>query len=741
MTDDPITIILNDKAVETLEEDALDFTPYVEALAEIIVTGSTPLTIGVFGTWGSGKTSLMRMVKQQVQAKKATAGWFDAWKYDKEETLWRAFLLSVLSAVRDSTQPGEPTEDLDYLETMLYRAIDLEKAGGVTIDLAKLVPKLAQGAVQIGLSFIPGGAALTDLLKKLQELGTENLAENAFDAIQRERSKIHIEQVRFLEQFQDKFRGLVQQRIINNGGRLVVFVDDLDRCLPEKAIEVLEAIKLFVDAPGCVFVLGLDQEVIARGVEIRYHDYFKSADGQKSNPIDGAKYLQKIIQLPFQIPPVEPSDMGDFVGGLAQQWPHPDCPLVFAEGLGDNPRQIKRTVNVFLMLWSLAEKRKAKLQGAVKPVRLAKVVALQTVAPVLYEALKEQPGLLRDLENYYLAEANPNILTPDGRRVPRSAKDIPELPEALSRLIASIPAVRRILTIKHLNSLETSFSRLPPAELRLYFTLTKRVEAPQSQTVEPAPLLFEPQMLYIPFGKFLMGSTSEQTQQAIKDGAVKGMVEREQPRQIIELSEYWIGKYPVTNVQYQAFVKDTKRKAPQGWDGENYPFEKSDHPVTNVSWDDAQTYCQWLSEKTGNIYRLPSEAEWEKAARGDDGRIYPWGDRFDPQKTNTVEGKRGGTTAVGQFSQAGGDSPFGCADMVGNVWEWCADWYNENEYQSRPTTGVKDPTGPETGQYRVLRGGAFTSDYDRTRCACRNGYSPSSLYHDLGFRVALSQSS
>jgi predicted KAP-like P-loop ATPase len=102
MPDQQPTTILNDKAVESLKEDALDFTPYVQALADIAMTGSTPLTIGVFGTWGSGKTSLMRMVKEQVEAQGAAAGWFDAWKYDKEETLWRAFLLSVLFALEEA---------------------------------------------------------------------------------------------------------------------------------------------------------------------------------------------------------------------------------------------------------------------------------------------------------------------------------------------------------------------------------------------------------------------------------------------------------------------------------------------------------------------------------------------------------------------------------------------------------------------------------------------------------------
>jgi hypothetical protein len=391
----PKTYILDDLPTD---KDALDFTPYVETLVDVCKTASTPLTIGVFGTWGSGKTSLMRMVKNELPGE-YTAAWFDAWKYDKEETLWRAFLLSVLSAVRSKVKEGEPVEDLDYLETMLYRAVDIEKAGGVTIDLEKLGGKVTQGVVQLGLAFIPGGAVLSEFVKKVQQLGAESLTDDLTDAIQRERTKIHIEQVRFLEQFQDKFRALVEQHVTNNGGRLVVFVDDLDRCLPEKAIEVLEAIKLFVDAPGCVFMLGLDQEVIARGIEMKYKELGEMKDevGEEKFTIEGMRYLEKIIQLPFQIPPIEQVDMNEFVEDLIAEWPHEECPKVFSIGLANNPRQIKRTVNVFFMLWNLSKKRQEKLQGLIKPIRLAKVVAIQTIFPGLYNLfLKDSPRYLRE---------------------------------------------------------------------------------------------------------------------------------------------------------------------------------------------------------------------------------------------------------------------------------------------------------------------------------------------------------
>ena len=127
-------------------------------------------------------------------------------------------------------------------------------------------------------------------------------------------------------------------------------------------------------------------------------------------------------------------------------------------------------------------------------------------------------------------------------------------------------------------------------------------------------------MVKIPAGKFLMGSTKEQASASRKRWTVETKwVEWEQPQHTVELSEYSIGKYPITNREYQAFVRDAKYKPPQGWDGDQFPAEKGSHPVVNVSWNDATAYCKWLSEKSGKHYRLPTEAEWEKAARGEDG--------------------------------------------------------------------------------------------------------------------------
>ena len=260
-------------------------------------------------------------------------------------------------------------------------------------------------------------------------------------------------------------------------------------------------------------------------------------------------------------------------------------------------------------------------------------------------------------------------------------------------------------------------------------------------------LPIEPQLVHVPAGPFLMGSA---------DNDKEAFFNIEKPQHNVELSEYWIGKYPLTNLEYRAFVNEANHRPPPHWNGDQYPEGKGDHPVVNVSWNDALAYYKWLAEKTGKIYRLPTEAEWEKAASwvsepgsegaGEQGgglargvkRRYPWGDEFDRNKCNTHEAGIGNTTPVGKYSPAG-DSPYGCADMAGNVWEWCADWFDEGEYGKRAKTTVKDPPGPGNGIHRVLRGGCFDLDRGNARCAFRLKSHPDDRINDHGFRVVVSR--
>lgn len=317
----------------------------------------------------------------------------------------------------------------------------------------------------------------------------------------------------------------------------------------------------------------------------------------------------------------------------------------------------------------------------------------------------------------------------------------PTPPPALAPYVGRA-AVRRLLTLHAAALPDANFGGLPPEELDLYFTLTRRVESPQTtaQQAAKAPAFREPDMVRIPTSQFRMGIEFEEAKRLEEElKELRYDPRRETPAHRVNLPEYSVGKYPVTNAEYQAFVRDKARTPPRGWDGDRYPEGKGDHPVVGVNWFDAQAYCQWLSEKTGKPYRLPTEAEWENAARGAERRRYPWGNDWDASHLNSRPSGVGDTTAVGRYSPAG-DSAYGCADMAGNVWEWCADWFDEHTYERRAGSQVTDPRGPETGIRRVARGGSFTSDPLLTRTTTRFAHPPDHVSLDCGFRVAMSAS-
>jgi formylglycine-generating enzyme required for sulfatase activity len=223
----------------------------------------------------------------------------------------------------------------------------------------------------------------------------------------------------------------------------------------------------------------------------------------------------------------------------------------------------------------------------------------------------------------------------------------------------------------------------------------------------------------VPAGEFLMGSALAQDREATKG---------EQPQHRVYLAEFYIGKYPVTNAQYAAFVASTGSAAPSCWTQEGIPAGKEDHPVVLTSWRDARAFCVWLSEATGRSFRLPTEAEWEKTARGAHGRIYPWGDRPPTAEFCNCAMQVGHTTPVGQYAR--NVSPYGALDLAGNVEEWTNSLYRSYPYHV--DDGREDPLAEGV---RVVRGGAFSLMGWNARCACRLRYAPDRRSGQCGFRV------
>jgi len=220
----------------------------------------------------------------------------------------------------------------------------------------------------------------------------------------------------------------------------------------------------------------------------------------------------------------------------------------------------------------------------------------------------------------------------------------------------------------------------------------------------------------VPAGEFLMGSKED-------DPDAHG---DEHPQHTVYVSEFWIDKTEVTNEQYGRCVMAGACQA-SSYAGDER-FNGTNQPVVGVSWYNAQDYCEWVGK------RLPTEAEWEKAARGTDGRKYPWGNSFDGSKlkfSGTADGYQY-TAPVGSYPE--GASPYGALDMAGNVWEWCQDWYGADYYASYASSPQRDPQGPSSGSYRVVRGGSWPDLEGFVRAALRYWSDPAARGSVLGFR-------
>ena len=230
----------------------------------------------------------------------------------------------------------------------------------------------------------------------------------------------------------------------------------------------------------------------------------------------------------------------------------------------------------------------------------------------------------------------------------------------------------------------------------------------------PAYLQLGIEFVRVPAGEFLMGSADAPAESASQwDPTLppQHVTIREQPQHTVHLDAFEIGRYPITLDQYASFCRATSRELPPPL---RTPQPDSSVPVHFVGWWDAAAFCQWLSSLCGEPFRLPTEAEWEKAARGEDGRRFPWGDA--PPNAWQCNCRPGTGRATGVLCHPAGASPYGCLDMAGNVWEWCADWYDPDWYQRGDE---RNPTGPQAGRSRVIRGGAWDSEPYLVRCATR----------------------
>lgn len=232
----------------------------------------------------------------------------------------------------------------------------------------------------------------------------------------------------------------------------------------------------------------------------------------------------------------------------------------------------------------------------------------------------------------------------------------------------------------------------------------------------PNTILPNLELVFVPLGAFQLGGNDTVAN------------DNEKPQHSVDIPDFRISKYPITNAQYAQFIQGTQQPYPTHWNNTEPPQALLDHPVVNITLQDTELFCEWLSGQHGRQYALPTEEQWEKAARGTNGaHRYVWGDVWQTNYCNTVETGIGETTAVSRFQHTN-SSPYGVVDMLGNVWEWTKSHYLP--YPGTPHEALHFGTS-----HYVVRGGSWHNDQKLARISCRGRYKPDVKRPYLGFRV------
>ena len=349
--------MLTDNEIRRAADDTLEFNAFAETLGEIIITSEPPLTVGVYGEWGSGKTSLMRLTQEVLEnykKKKIKTSWFNAWKYDKAHDLRVALINTILKEISEDEKTSKTLKrkSKELLNRVNWSGLGMSV---LSIGATLMAPQLA---------LLP---LLSNLLKDDKATGSDVAKLIPKNILKEDGGEKTLE---LIGEFEEEYQDIIE-KYVGKKGILVVFIDDLDRCLPEKTIDILEAIKLFLHVPHSVFVIGADREIIVDGIMKKYGA--DSTDSSKKSDEWGTNYLEKIIQIPFRLPPLRTDLIANsFIEKLDVSQEIKRHSKILAQ-VRNNPRTIKRLLNNFELQMILAEKRKIEIEEDI----LAKLTVLE----------------------------------------------------------------------------------------------------------------------------------------------------------------------------------------------------------------------------------------------------------------------------------------------------------------------------------------------------------------------------
>ncbi len=669
----PVHIISDNPGGGTSADTAFGFDAYAQTLAGLIANrkNETPLVIGIYGPWGSGKTTLMKAIRNCLEGdtfqksndfRPCKTVWFQAWKYGDQDEILAALIKVIFEHIK---------QDESFLKRLNG---EIEKVSS-SINLHKGVLKLVKDFIGVDMS------EFIDAPKYREKLSFYTDFQDFLDRL-----------IWTYTRLRPKFTS--SEEPDDAKGAMVVFIDDLDRCPRQRVVKVLETIKLFMDRPGCMFVIGAAEEIVEEALKQTYKDE------------NARKFMDKIVQVTFKLPTIARDDFTGYLEAI-----HPESSEMLAPFLTQivatvqaNPRRFKRFVNDLSLLGGLHRSKGTGIDD--NSLLFWKLIEFEDAR--MAEEIRTNPAVFSILKTIISDHAFRNEMTgqyeipPDKLETVREKSLLPFLEQReLIELIANLD-----LTEEQLRQLIYFNAVAETKEVMLKASISGKTWT-SNVTLTVGPAL---EMVNIEAGEFLLGLKKEPASIDVP---------------------YEIDIYPVTNRRFSAFIEANGYSEEGYWSerGKNwYRFEtvaspefwtdnkwnQPDHPVIGVSMYEANAYCNWLTQTLddGCEYRLPSEEEWERAARGKDGLEYPWGNDFDTERCNTSESGINSTTRVTRYPN--GISPDGCYDMAGNAWEWTA-------------TQIDDDY--------VIKGGSWVVGREGARCGLRYRYEPySRSYFTIGFR-------